>query len=281
MRSPSLKTRVRQINTITTVLPTGSAIWFFHAQATKRKGKDPHHNVRTMPEPRLTKAEKKRLLDQALREKTRRRAANRKARETRLSHGRHRLEKTVPVKHLEEIRQIVTGAVALLQVGLEPQFRCVEASSSDTPAKEGASTHTLLKSASPPGSRGLGPKGRKRAQAARRRAKQRAAGLTRTTFEVHATLMPRVSLLVDQLAQWFSEGYTVILEDTGTPDDPVQPTQTPIPTRCPTFLDPTSDQPAGDQADGEDSPLFNDIQAVARLEQAQICRDAKGGDGKS
>lgn len=220
-----------------------------------------------MPEIRLTKAEREVLLQKALREKARRRDANRKARADRIAKGRHRLEKTVPALFLPEIRRLVATVIAELEAGREPRLRRgVPLPPGEPIAPDGADDPGQT-TAPPPGTLGLGPAGRRRAQAARRRERQRAAGKVRTTFDVSAELVTRMSGLVDQLVSWISAGRQVILEVGQVNTDMVPPdlARAPVPTRSrrARVLDDLV-KPEGNP--GEESPLFEDIRAAARLE---------------
>lgn len=220
-----------------------------------------------MPEVRLTKAEKAALVEKALREKARRQGANRRARADRIAKGRRRIEKTVPVLFLPEIRGLVAAVLTELEAGREPRLRRgdplppTEQSAQDVFDEPGPTT------APPPGTRGLGPAARRRAQIARRRERQRAAGLVRTTFDVPTALVNTISEIVDRTVIWMSEGRQVILEDRQVHTDvvPLDPAREPVPTHTTValVLDDLT-EPEGDRS--EMSPLFEDIQAAARLE---------------
>jgi hypothetical protein len=225
-----------------------------------------------MPDSRLTKAEKQRLLDQALREKSRKRDANRQAREARIAQGRRRIEKNVPARCLPEIRRIINAVMADIEVGREPRLRPSETASPAarvTPVALHAADNTRNPVAPPPGTRGLGPAGRKHAQTARRRERQRNAGLTRATFDVPVALAARVIELVDQLLKWMSEGYQVsieeapILRDAGLRDQ--LSVSNPSRTVVARNLDDLVRHDVG-RNDTEISPLYDDIQAATRLE---------------
>jgi hypothetical protein len=222
-----------------------------------------------MPDLRLTKAEKQRLLEKALQDKTSRRDANRQAREARIAQGRRRIEKTVPAQYLPEIRRIVTAVMADLEVGQEPRLRPSETASPPATVAPVTAHDASNPVAPPPGTRGLGPAGRKQAQTARRRERQRNAGLTRTTFDVPVGLVARVTELVDQLLKWMSQGYHVTIEqvpifiDAGLPD----PLSVSNPSR--TVVARTLDDLVRndvDRNDAEISSLYDDIQAATRLE---------------
>lgn len=221
-----------------------------------------------MTEGRLTKAEKAALVEQVLREKARRKAANEKARADRIANGRRRIEKTVPASFLPEIRRLVASVLADLEAGREPRLRrgdpvpAVPPSAPDVVEEPGTTT------APPPGTPGLGPAGRRRAQTARRRERQRAAGKVRTTFDLPADLVTRISELVDQLVMWMSEGAEVILEVWQIPVETFlhDPVREPVPQRTAVarVLDDLI-KPEGDPDEG--SALFEDIQAAARLDR--------------
>ena len=220
-----------------------------------------------MPEVRLTKAEKAALVEKALREKARRRDANRKALECRIAKGRRRLEKTVPVLFIPEVRRLVAAVLAELEAGREPRLGRGDPLPPAEPSAPDRGDDPDPTTALPPGTPGLGQAGRKRAQTARRRERQRAAGKVRTTFDVPAELATRMSGLVDQLVTWMSEGRQVILEvglvhTDVVPPDPVRE-PVPIRSRRARVLDDLV-KPEGNP--GEESPLFEDIRAAARLE---------------
>jgi hypothetical protein len=229
-----------------------------------------------MPEIRLTKAEREALLRMALREKARRRNANRRALEDRIANGRRRIEKTVPARFLPEIRRLVLAVIAQLEAGREPRLRHGDPS----PPAEINATHRVydsgLTSAPPPGTRGLGPVGRRRAQAARRRERQRATGLSRTTFDVPTALVRTISEIVDRLVNWMSEGSQVILEDgpVHTHLVPLDPAREPARTRT-TMASVLDDLVKSASDPSEESALFEDIQAAARLENQ--LNNLKGG----
>jgi hypothetical protein len=160
----------------------------------------------------LMKAEKVALVEQVLREKARRQGANEKARADRIANGRRRIEKTIPARYVPEIRRLVASVLAELEAGIEPRLRRGDPLLSAEPSAPDVGDDPGPTTAPPPGTLGLGPAGRRRAQAARRRERQRAAGLSRTTFDVPATLVNTVSELVDRMITWMSEGVEVILE---------------------------------------------------------------------
>ena len=222
-----------------------------------------------MLQKRLTKAEKQRLLDNAVQEKNRRRAANRKAHLSRIAQGRRRIEKTVPLQYLADLRQIVSAVLVEIDAGREPRLRPTEAMSPTDPVVPVGVEKPRSPAAPPPGTRGLGPAGRKRAQTARRRERQRDAGLTRTIFDVPVALVPRISALVDQLVEWMAEGSQVVLEGGPNSKDAVPPDPTLAPNPCPTVVTKILDDLVKfdvDRSDRETSPLFDDIQALGRLE---------------
>lgn len=221
-----------------------------------------------MPALRLTKAEKQRLLAKALRDKTRRRDANQRAKEARITQGRRRIEKTVPVQYLPEIRRIITEVLTQLEAGLEPRVRPSETASPTAPVAPVTASTTRPTVAPPPGTRGLGSTGRKRAQTIRRRERERADGLTRTTFEMPATLVTTVSGLVDQLVRWMSDGFEVTLEEEPIVTDLARPRETKEsdlrrPTAAGILDDLITHEVNHDEQDI--SPLFEDIQAAAHL----------------
>jgi len=224
-----------------------------------------------MPRHGLTTAETQRLLARALRDQERRRAGHAKARETRNAEGRRRIEKTVPSPFVSEIRRIVAAALTELSAGREPRLRRIQTGQSRAQLPDRASAaevdlpHPPV--APPSNVRGLGLEARRRAQAARRRARQRAAGLTRTTFDVPAELAAAVSGMVDQLVSWIFEGFEVALDIDEFPSEapPARPS-TPCRAAVAQPLDDCLDV-AGGRHDGDHSPLFDDIQAAARLER--------------
>lgn len=221
-----------------------------------------------MPALRLTKAEKQRLLEKALRDKAHRRDANQRAKEARITQGRRRIEKIVPVQYLPEIRRIITEVLTQLEAGLEPRVLPSETASPTAPVAPFTASTTRPTAAPPPGTRGLGSTGRKRAQTIRRRERERADGLTRTTFEIPETLVTTVSRLVDQLVTWMSDGFEVTLEEEPIVTDLAHPSETKeSDLRHPNvagILDylVTHEVNHGEQ---DISPLFEDIQAAARL----------------
>ena len=220
-----------------------------------------------MPKARLTKAEKAGLVEKALREKARRQAANREARADRIANGRRRIEKTIPAHFLPEIRRLVAAVLAELEAGKEPRLRQGHPLPSAAPSAPDVVDEPGPTTAPPPGTRALGPAERRRTQAARRRERQRAAGLSRTTFDVPAELVTTISDIVDRLVTWMSEGSQVILEDGQVHTDavPLDPAREPVPTcsRVGRILD---DLVKTERDPGEGSPLFEDIRAAARLE---------------
>ena len=221
-----------------------------------------------MPNLRLTKAEKQRLLETALRDKTHRRDANQRAKEARITKGRRRIEKTVPVQYLPEVRRIITEVLKQLEAGLEPRVRPSEAASPTAPVAPVTASTTRSTVAPPPGTRGLGLTGRKRAQSIRRRERQRADGLTRTTFEIPATLVTTVSKLVDQLVTWMYGGFEVTIEEEPIIRDLVHPRETQeADLRHPTVPGILDDLVTHEvnRSEQDISPLFEDIQAAARL----------------
>lgn len=221
-----------------------------------------------MPELRLTKAEKQRLLEKALRDKTRRRDANQRAKEARSTQGRRRIEKSVPAQYLPEIRWIITEVLTQLEAGLEPRVRPSETASPTAPVAPVTASTTRPNVAPPPGTRGLGPAGRKRAQTIRRRERERADGLTRTTFEIPAKLVTTVSGLVDQLVTWMSDGFNVTVEEEPIVTDVAHSSETQGADLCrPTVAGILDDLVTLEVNHGEQdiSPLFEDIQAAAHL----------------
>jgi len=221
-----------------------------------------------MPASRLTKAEKQRLLEKALRDKTHRRDANQRAKEARITQGRRRIEKTLPVQYLPEIRRIITEVLTQLEAGLEPQVRPSETASQTAPVAPVTASTTRPTAAPPPGTRGLGSTGRKRAQTIRRRERERADGLTRTTFEIPETLVTTVSGLVDRLVRWMSDGFQVTLEEEPNVTDLAHPSETKeSDLRRPTVAGILDDLVIHEVNHGEQdiSPLFEDIQAAAHL----------------
>ena len=219
----------------------------------------------TMPEVRLTKAEKAALVEKVLREKARRKAANRQARADRIANGRRRIERTISARYIPEIRRFVAAVLAELEAGREPRWRPGDPLPSAEPSAPDAVDDSGPTTAPPPGTPGLGPAARRRAQAARRRERQRAAGLSRTTFDVPATLVNTVSELVDQLVMWMSEGVEVILEVEQIPVEtvPQDPVLEPNPKRS-TVARVLDDLVKTEGDPGEGSALFEDIQAAAR-----------------
>lgn len=220
-----------------------------------------------MPKVRLTKAEKAALVEKALREKARRQAANRQARADRIANGRRRIEKTIPASFLPEIRRLVASVLAELDAGREPRLRRNDLVPSVPPSAPDVVEESRPTIAPPPGTPGLGPAGRRRAQAARRRERQRAAGKVRTTFDLPADLVTRISGLVDQLVMWMSEGVEVILEVGPVPREVVVPQAAhepdPPETAVAHLLNDLNKREGGP---GEGSALFEDIHAIARIE---------------
>jgi len=222
-----------------------------------------------MPSVRLTKAEKQRLLDQALREKARKKEANRQARKARIAQGRRRIEKTVPARYLPEIRKIVTAVLADIEAGREPRLRTLQVTTAGQQVRPFGADLIRSPVASPPGTRGLGPVGRKQAQTARRRQRQRDAGLTRATFDVPVGLAARVTELVEQLLKWMSEGYQVSIEEASILIDAGLPDQLFVSNPNRPAVAKTLDdlvRHGVDRNDAEISPLYDDIQAAARIE---------------
>ena len=220
-----------------------------------------------MPKARLTKAEKAALVEKALREKARRQDAHRQARADRIANGRRRIEKTIPAHFLPEIRRLVAAVLAELEAGNEPRLRRGDPMPSAQPIAPDVVDEPGPTTAPPPGTRGLGPAGRRRAQAARRRERQRAAGLSRTTFDVPAELVTTISDIVDRMVTWMSEGSQVILEDGPVPSEvvPLDLAREPVPKR--TMMARVLDDLVKPERDpGAGSPLFEDIHAAARLE---------------
>jgi len=221
-----------------------------------------------MPEVRLTKAEKAALVEQVLREKARRQAANREARADRIANGRRRIEKTIPARFLPEIRQFVAAVLVELEAGKEFRMRRGDPVPSAEPNAPDVVDEPGPTTAPPPGTPGLGSAGRRRAQTARRRERQRVAGLSRTTFDVPAALVKTLSELINRMVTWMSEGVEVILEVGQIPVEtiPHDLVREPNPKRS-TVARVLDDlvKPEGDP--GESSPLFEDIQAVVRLER--------------
>jgi len=221
-----------------------------------------------MPNLRLTKAEKQRLLEKALRDKTHRRDANQRAKEARITQGRRRIEKTVPVQYLPAIRRIITEVLTQLEAGLEPRVRPNETASPTAQVAPVTATTTRPTAAPPPGTRGLGSTGRKRAQTIRRRERERADGLTRTTFEIPETLVTTVSRLIDQLVTWMSDRFEVTIEEGPIVTDLAHPSETKeSDLRHPTVAGILDDLVTHQVNHGEQdiSPLFEDIQAAAHL----------------
>ena len=267
------KTATPQTDTRISGRFSGAGILFFTGIDHKLGGATKPRIKSTMPELRLTKAEQAALVEKALREKARRQGANRKARADRIANGRRRIEKTVPASFLPEIRRLVASVLAELEAGNEPRLRRGDPVTSVQPSAPDVVEESRPTTAPPPGTPGLGPAGRRRAQAARRRARQRAAGKVRTTFDVPAELVNTVSKLVDRMVAWMSEGVEVILDlgqvRTGTVPTDRDPTEQvraarPGGTHVARVLDDLV-KPEGDP--GEGSALFEDIQAVARLER--------------
>lgn len=221
-----------------------------------------------MPELRLTKAEKAALVEKALREKARRQGANRKARADRIANGRRRIEKTVPALFLPEIRQLVAAVLAELEAGREPRLRRGDPVPPTEPSAQDVGDDPGPITAPPPGTRGLGPAARRRAQTARRRERQRAAGLSRTTFDVPATLVNALSELVDRMVAWMSEGVEVILDVKAVSTELISPGAVQAPNPSPSVVARVLDDLVNPEGDpGAGSALFEDIQAVARLER--------------
>ncbi len=221
-----------------------------------------------MTELRLTKAEKQRLLENALRDKTRRRDANQRAKEARITQGRRRIEKSVPAQYLPEIRRIITEVLTQLEAGREPRIRPSATAFPTAPVAPVTASTTRPTVAPPPRTCDLGPAGRKRAQTIRRRERQRADGLTRTTFEIPATLVTTVSGLVDQLVTWMSDGFEVTIEEQPIFTDVAHPRETPKPNpRRSTNRSILDDliPPEANHTEQDISPLFEDIQAAAHL----------------
>lgn len=157
-----------------------------------------------------------------------------------------------------------------LEAGREPRLRRgdpvlpTEPSAPDVADEPGPTT------APPPGTRGLGPAARRRAQAARRRERQRAAGLVRTTFDVPATLANTISEMIDRMVTWMSEGVQVILEVEAVSTELARPGAVLAPNLSQSVVACVLDDMvthAGDCGEQDISPLFEDIQAVVRLER--------------
>jgi len=221
-----------------------------------------------MPEGRLTKAEKAALVEQALREKARRQAANSRARADRIVNGRRRIEKTVPARFLPEIRRLVAAVQDELEAGRDPRLSRGDPVPPTEPSAPNVADEPGPTTAPPPGTPGLGPAGRRLAQAVRRRERQRAAGLSRTTFDVPATLVNTVSDLVDRMVSWMSDGVEVILDLGQIPVETVPQDRVlePNPKRS-TVARVLDDLVKTEGDPGEGSALFEDIQAAARLER--------------
>jgi hypothetical protein len=102
--------------------------------------------------------------------------------------------------------------------------------------------------------------------------------LTRTTFEIPATLVTTVSGLVDQLVTWMSDGFEVTLEEEPIVTDLVHPSETQESDLCrPTIAGILDVLVPLEVNRGEQdiSPLFEDIQAAAHL----ACSVAAGRRG--
>lgn len=225
-----------------------------------------------MSEPRLTSAQKQKLIDRALRETARRREANARAHADRISRGQKRLELVIPEQYRTEIRAIVAEALVELAAGREPRLvvgsRAPMVGLSDPSENRAAPSASASAPPSALATRGLGSAERRRLEAGRRRAKQQAAGLTRTTFEAPSELVPRVRALVAHVASLLASGSSVWIEAATTP--PTSPhglwnaspgtrdrTVTAIPDH------PETSAP-GHETD--QSPLFDDIHAAAVLD---------------
>lgn len=221
-----------------------------------------------MPKARLTKAEKAALVEKALREKARRQDANRQARADRIANGRRRIEKTIPAHFLPEIRRLVAAVLAELEAGNEPRLRPTAPLPPAQPIAPDVVDEPGPTTAPPPGTRALGPAERRRAQAARRRERQRAAGKVRTTFDVPAELVNTLSELVDRMVSWMSDGVEVILDLGQIPVETVPQYRVlePNPKRT-TVARMLDDLVKTEGHPGEGSALFEDIQAVVRLER--------------
>lgn len=222
-----------------------------------------------MPSERLTKTEKQRILDKALQDKLRRQKANQQSREDRIANGRRRIEKWVPSFCVPEIRRLVAAVLAEFEAGQDPRLRRgdpLPAAKSNAPD---LFADTIPNTATSPGTRGPGLVERRRAQTARRRERQRAAGLIRTTFDVPITLVARISAIIDQVVFWMSEGVQVILEKHPVAVGPGRVDQTPEPDPPPTVVAQvlvSLDARPGDNDERDISPLFEDVHAAARLE---------------
>jgi len=223
-----------------------------------------------MLEIRLTRAEKDTLIKKAVLDKLYRREANRKAHEERIAKGLRRFEKTVPCAFIPELRELVSAALAEVEAGRAPRLRRGHAAPPAVSITIDVVGDPGMKNAPQLPTTGLGPAGRRRAQAARRRARQRAAGLSRTTFVVPVAVAQGIGELIDQAVAWMSEGARVFLENGPASSEAVIAftigEQLPRPrVKALVFND------VGGQVDknweGETSPLFEDIQALDFLEK--------------
>lgn len=217
---------------------------------------------------RLTRKEEQRLIQKLQQEKLRRRHANMRARDHRIASGRCRIEKTVPSLFRSEIRRLVESILAEIEAGRDPQLRRGDPLLPTHLTMPNIEADTVPNKAPPPGTLGLGPIGRRRAQAARRRERQRAAGLTRTTFDVPVAFSAKISAIVDQAVPLYKEGTQVIVEKAlglaqqFRVDPAIVPD--PSPTVVARVLD-GLDTRAGDHDEPLICPLFEDVHAVARL----------------
>ncbi|OSQ57812.1 hypothetical protein MCRY_16485 [Marivita cryptomonadis] len=230
----------------------------------------------------MTKAEKDALVEKALREKARRQGANRKARADRIANGRRRIEKTVPALFLPEIRQLVAAVLTELEAGREPRLRRGDPVPPTGPIAQDVGDDLGPATGPPSGTCGLGPAARRRAQTARRRERQRAAGLSRTTFDVPTARVNTLSELVDRMVAWMSEGVQVILDVEAVSTELTSPGAVQAPNPSQSVVARVLDDMVthtGDWGEQDTSALFEDIQAMARLEWGE--GHASSGSAKS
>ena len=171
-----------------------------------------------MPYPRLSKPQKEDLIDEAIRLRDMRAAANRKAKAKREADGYVRLERSVLSDIVPELRRIIAPVIAariagekvvLHVLGPASQRDGQYAPETDAPdLRDGSSEGQMVTVSKASGNR----RAKKRAQTARRRARAAEQGYIRATCQVPRVWRKDIGAMVDRIATALEYGAEVRLE---------------------------------------------------------------------
>jgi hypothetical protein len=225
-----------------------------------------------MTKGKLSAAERERLVASSLREKERKQVAYRKAKAVLQQRGLAKIEKSVPVANVEDIRRMAAELVEFHACGMQLEIRIVTVLEEAAPFEVTSPVEIAPSISDVPGPvvRGLGAKRRKHGQNERYRERKRAKGFKRLAFTVPASAADWLSAMISQIIFGYTNAMLPIIEVSGkrmaNPVSPASASQ--IPPALSQDWTLGKPRPASSET-SEQSALFDDIQAFVWLMKRQ------------